>query len=278
MSEINKDLYVPQKAEIIEAKMVAELDKYFKIKLLDSPGLKHRPGQFVMISIFGVGEMAISLPSVPDDETNEFEVVIRNVGNVTQAIHNLKVGDIVGIRGPYGTQFSYEGYEGKDILFIAAGLGLVPLRSFIQQVVNDHDKFRKITILYGMKTSKEFLFKDELDKWNAVENVDVQLTVDKADEGWEHSEGLITTLIPLLEVDAENTLVAIVGPPVVYKFVILALDEKKVPHDNIVISLERRMKCGEGKCGNCQIQDIYVCKDGPVFNYGKIEYLKEAIF
>ena len=115
------------------------------------------------------------------------------------------------------------------------------------------------------------------DKWNEKENVDVQLTVDKAEEGWEHAEGLITTLIPPLDIDAENTLVAIVGPPVVYKFVILALDEKKVPHNNIVISLERRMKCGEGKCGNCQIQDIYVCKDGPVFNYGKIEYLKEAI-
>ncbi len=272
---VNKNLYTPEKAQIVETRQLTELEKYFRIKLLERESLGHKPGQFVMITARGVGEVPISVSSPPEPGC-EFELVIRKAGNVTQALHNLPEGSIVGIRGPFGTFFTAEGFEGKDILFIAGGIGIVPLRSFIKEVVKENDKYRKITILYGAKSPGEILFKDELEEWNKKKNVEVKLTVDKPDETWKGNVGVITTLIPPLEIDGENTLVAIVGPPVMYKFVLLSLADKKIPHKNIYVSLERRMKCGIGKCGNCQIQHLYVCQDGPVFCYEEIKTIKEA--
>jgi len=275
--EDNKNLYTPEKAKIIEIKQMTELEKFFRIKLLERNTLGHKPGQFIMITVYGVGEIPISISSPPDINSDEFELVVRKVGNVTQALHNLRENDIVGIRGPFGTNFCAENFKGKDLLFIAGGIGLVPLRSFIKQVLTEHNNYRKITILYGAKSPKEFLFTNELEEWNKIENVEVKITVDKPEDGWKGNVGVITTLIPPLEIDSENTLVAIVGPPVMYKFVILSLTSKNILHKNIYLSLERRMKCGVGKCGNCQIQHLYVCQDGPVFCYEELKHLKEAI-
>jgi len=274
---LNKNLYVPEKAEIVDVRQMTSLEKYFKIRLLERETLGHNPGQFVMVTVFGVGEAPISVSSLPDKKSNEFELVVRNVGNVTQALHNLKTGAMIGIRGPYGTYFSGERFKNRDLLFIAGGIGLVPLRSFIKKALSEHKEYRNIKILYGAKTPSEILFKDELEEWSKLDNVDVLITVDKAEDGWQGNVGLITTLIPPLDIDSENTLVTIVGPPVMYKFVILSLGGKKIPFKNIYVSLERRMKCGIGKCGNCQIQGIYVCQDGPVFCYDDIKHLKEAI-
>jgi len=275
--EINKNIYVPEKAQITEIKQMTTLEKLFRIKLLERETLGHKPGQFVMLTVYGVGEAPISVSSPPDDNSNEFELVVRKIGNVTQALHNLDKNAIIGIRGPYGTHFSAEGFENKDLLFIAGGIGLVPLRSFIKQVISEHNKYRKITILYGAKNPEELLFKDELEKWSEIDNVELKITVDKPDNKWKGNVGVITTLIPPLEIDSNNTLVTIVGPPVMYKFVLLSLASKNIPYSNIYLSLERKMKCGIGKCGNCQMQDIYVCQDGPVFCYEKIKHLKEAI-
>ncbi|MBN1898698.1 MAG: FAD/NAD(P)-binding protein [Spirochaetes bacterium] len=278
MSQKNdKDLYVPERARIVETKEMTDLEKYFRIKLLDREALGHAPGQFVMVTVYGVGEVPISVSSPPNGRSGEFELVVRKAGNVTQALHNLGTESLVGIRGPFGTNFTSKGFERKDILFIAGGIGLVPLRSFIKQVVNENKKYRKITILYGAKSPDELLFKEEMDQWGKKENVEVKITVDKGDPSWKGNVGVITTLIPPLEIDIQNTLVAVVGPPVMYKFVILSLASKKVANKNIYLSLERRMKCGVGKCGNCQIQGSYACQDGPVYCFADIEHLKEAL-
>jgi NAD(P)H-flavin reductase len=143
--------------------------------------------------------------------------------------------------------------------------------------VASHRDFRKITLLYGMKCPGELMFMDEISEWGDKDNVDVHLTCDQGNEEWKYKEGLITTLIPPLELDPANTYVAIVGPPVMYKFVLLSLESKNIPCENIYMSFERKMKCGIGKCGNCQIQNLYVCQDGPVFRYSDIQGLKEAL-
>lgn len=275
--EINKNLYVPEKAQIIETKQMTTLEKFFRIKLLERKTLGHRPGQFIMLTVYGVGEAPISVSSPPDVGSNEFELVVRKIGNVTQALHNLDKNAVIGIRGPYGTYFTADGFEGKDLLFIAGGIGLVPLRSFIKQVISEHNKYRKIIILYGARNPDELLFKDELEEWAEIDNVELKITVDTPNKNWEGNVGVITTLIPPLEIDSNNTLVTVVGPPVMYKFVLLSLYSKNIPDKNIYLSLERRMKCGIGKCGNCQIQDTYGCLDGPVFCYEKIKHLREAI-
>jgi len=274
---LNKNIFVPEKAQIVEIKQLTQLEKYFKIKLLERNSLNHKPGQFVMVTVYGVGEAPISVSSPPEPNSNEFELVVRKVGTVTYAMHNLKIGDIIGIRGPYGTYFSAEKFKSKDLLFIAGGIGIAPLRSFIKEVLKEANKYRKITILYGAKSPSYLLFLDEMKKWQKNKNVTISITVDEPDNNWNGNVGVITTLIPMVEIDSLNTLVTIVGPPVMYKFVLLALMSKKIPDENIYLSFERKMQCGIGKCGNCQIQNLYACIDGPVFCWANIKYLEEAL-
>jgi NAD(P)H-flavin reductase len=201
------------------------------------------------------------------------------VGNVTEAVHRLAPGDKVGIRGPFGKGFCMEELRGKDVLFVAAGLGLPPLKSLIDTLIHEKErkKFGRVIVLYGAKSPAEFLFNEERTSWENRKDIDYRVTVDRATKDWKGHVGVITTLIPDLSLDLEKTVAAICGPPVVYKFAILALRSKGVRDAQIYVSLERRMKCGVGKCGHCQINSIYVCQEGPVFNYGKIRDLKEAI-
>lgn len=274
--KLNKKIFVPEHAQIVEVKKLTEFEKYFKIKLLGRKSLNHKPGQFVMVTAYGAGEIPISVSSPPEPDSPEFELVIRRVGSVTNAIHNLKEGDIIGIRGPFGTYFDASKFKGKDLLFIAGGIGIVPLRSFIKQVIKEHKLYRKIIILYGSKTPYDILFKEELEEWDSLKNVVVELTVDKPTKSWKGNVGVITTLIPPLKLNPDDTFVTIVGPPVMYKFVLLSLFSKNIPEENIYLSLEAKMKCGIGKCGNCQMQDIYICQDGPVFCYADIKHLREV--
>ena len=272
--------YVPKLATIIKKVPLTSMETLFEIKLDDGSELNHKPGQFVEVSVFGIGEAPISLSSSPTKKQT-FEVCVRKLGNVTTKLHRLGVGDKVGIRGPFGNGFDVDSLEGKDLLFIAGGLGIAPLRSLINYVLDNGNRedFGRVYLLYGCKEPKELLFGDELPLIASKENVEFKPTVNWCPENevWSGNIGVITTLIPQVSFDPEKTIAILCGPPVMYKFVIADLKKRNVPDDHIIMSLERRMKCGVGKCGHCQINQIYVCKDGPVFNYSKIKGVPEAL-
>ena len=234
--------------------------------------------QFVEISVFGVGEAPISVSS-PPTKRGTFELCVRKVGNVTGKLHTLNVGDMVGVRGPFGTGFDADFLKGKDLLFIAGGLGIAPLRSLFNYVLDNRRDFGRVILLYGCKEPRELLFTDEMFALVNRDDVEFLPTVDSCPENeeWSDNIGVITTLIPQVDFDPEKTWAVVCGPPIMYKFVIADLKKRKVPDDHMLLSLERRMKCGVGKCGHCQINQIYVCKDGPVFNYSKIKGVPEAL-
>lgn len=269
-------LYVPTLAEIVTARRLTELEKFFELRFLEPRPFEFQPGQFVEVSIFGIGQAPVTLTSSPLKKEG-FEICVRMVGSLTTALHRLEEGSTVGIRGPFGKGFPLEALRGKDLLFIAGGIGVVPLRSLIHYVLARRKDFGNVNILYGVKTPLEFLFKEELEEWAQREDIHVALTVDRPDDQWKGRVGVITRLIPPLDVRPQDTYVLAVGPPVMYKYVLMELMQKKIPEPQILMSLERRMRCGVGKCGHCQINNVYVCQEGPVFSYQFLKRLPEAI-
>jgi NAD(P)H-flavin reductase/CheY-like chemotaxis protein/formate hydrogenlyase subunit 6/NADH:ubiquinone oxidoreductase subunit I len=270
------ELYLPRPAELVKVDTLTSAEKVFEFSLKDSKALGHRPGQFVEISVMGVGEAPISITSSPTRGDN-FQLAIRKAGDVTTALHNLEKGAVVGIRGPFGNGFPLEELEGKDILFIAGGIGLFPLRSLVQYVLDRREHFARAMMLFGARSPSERLFIDELALWDGSPGFEFYETVDKGDESWQGNVGVITTLIPKVQIDPRKTMAVVVGPPIMYRFVIVELKKKDIPDENIILSLERRMKCGVGKCGHCQINGVYVCQEGPVFTLAQLRNLREAV-
>jgi NAD(P)H-flavin reductase/NAD-dependent dihydropyrimidine dehydrogenase PreA subunit len=270
--------YVPKLATIVKKTPMTSKETLFEIKLDDGSLLNQVPGQFVQVSVFGVGEAPISVSSSPTQK-GTFQLCVRKIGSVTSGLHMLNVSDKIGIRGPFGHGFDTEFLKGKDLLFVAAGLGIAPLRSLLNYVLDNRADYGRVIVLYGCKEPRELLFGDEMVALEKRDDVEYKPTVDWCPENelWTGNIGVITTLIPQINFDPENTYAVVVGPPIVYKFVISDLKKRNVPDDHIILSLERRMKCGVGKCGHCQINQIYVCKDGPVFNYAKIKGVPEAL-
>ncbi len=269
--------YMPRWATIKRIRQETALEKLFEIELSDRTPLGHKPGQFVEISLLGIGEAPISISSSPN-KTPGFDLVVRNVGNITRQLHQLKAGDKIGIRGPYGNGFNLDAFRGRDVLFVAGGIGLVPLRSLIHNVLEERLSFGRVIIMFGTKSPEDLLFKDELAEWTNRRDIDFHITVDRAPHNaWSGHIGVITTLFPKIELDPKKTTVAICGPPVMYKYVLLELLSRGIPQQHIYLSLERRMKCGLGKCGHCQINNVYVCQKGPVFCYTDVLKLEEAI-
>lgn len=268
--------YVIKAGKILQARPLTELEKYFEIELPGREDLGHEPGQFVMISVPGVGEVPISVSSSPSKK-GAFELVIRRAGMVTAALHQLGAGDVVGIRGPYGRGFPTKMLQGSHLLMVGGGCGNIPLRSLITYVLDHRDRFGKIDILVGYKSPEMILFKEEFEAWSKKTGVFMDITVDRGAPGWQGKVGLITKLISPLQVDPQKTYAVVVGPPIMYKFVIQELLKKEIPDDQIIISMERHMKCGVGKCGHCQIAQYYCCQDGPVFTFKEIRRFYEAI-
>jgi len=271
-------IYSPRVATIVKTKKMTESEKFFELKLDDGKPLGHTPGQFAQFSLLGIGEAPISISSSPTKEDNStFEICVRNVGVMTNTMHGLDVGEKIGVRGPFGEGFPVDELKGNDLLFVAGGLGIVPLRSLINFVIDRRRDFGKVTILLGCKAPKERLFNDEITKWEKMTDIGYACTVDKADPEWKGNVGVITSLIPGADIDVNRTYAVVVGPPIMYRFVIAELLKKKLADNQIILSLERRMKCGLGKCGHCQINNKYVCKDGPTFKYSEIKGLEEAL-
>jgi len=276
----NEQVYVPEKATITKLERFTATEKFFRLELASGRSLGHDPGQFVQVSVLGIGEAPISVSSPPSAD-NAFEMCIRAVGDVTQKLHSMNAGDSIFIRGPFGHGFDaaiMDRLQGKHLLFIGGGIGYVPLRSLINKVVKTPNEYAKISILFGCKNPAERLYVNELvDLAQMGGNVEFLETVDRSDNGWQGNVGVITTLIPKVEFDPQNTIAVIVGPPIMYKFVLINLMDRKIPKENIYMSLERRMKCGVGKCGHCQMEGIYVCQEGPVFNYAEVTSNKEVL-
>jgi len=236
-----------------------------------------RPGQFVQVSLFGVGEFPTSLPPSPTEAETFFTV--RQVGSCTSALHQLKAGDKFAVRGPYGNGFPMEEYYGKNLVIVAGGIGLIPLRSVIVYALAHRDQYQRIQIFHGAKTPQELMYLPKLMEWQQTPGVECHLTVDRAASGWTGNVGVVGSLFkkPGVDVPVENTIAFVCGPPIMFRFVIKDLLGMGFAEHNIVSTLERYMKCGVGKCGHCCIGVAYVCVDGPVFTYEQIKKLGEDI-
>ncbi|MBI3309438.1 MAG: FAD/NAD(P)-binding protein [Candidatus Melainabacteria bacterium] len=228
-----------------------------------------KPGQFNMIYVFGVGEVPISISSSPK-EVSYITHTTRSVGVVTNAINALHAGDIVGIRGPFGSNWPLEKAIGKDVIVVAGGIGLAPLRPVIYHLLSNRDKYKKVTILYGTRTPLDILYKNELEKWKSM---DIYITVDRTDDKWNGNIGVVTTLIPQVAFDPKNTVAMLCGPEIMMRFTIQALQSKGISDKDIYISMERNMKCAIGFCGHCQFGPAFICKDGPVFCFEQVKSL-----
>lgn len=271
------ELYIPKPARILRVQKLTEYENLFEVEFCDGRSLDHAPGQFVQVSVLGIGECPISICSSPT-RPGTFEMCIRRVGSVTNHIHRFGEGDIIGIRGPLGHGFDVDELHGKDILIIAGGLGLAPVRSLIQYILDERPRFGAFYILYGAREPKELLFRNDLTIWRERHDVNLHITVDRPDEQWRGKTGVVTTLFKELpSLNPNETAAIVVGPPVMFKFVVLEVLSRRIPQSNVYCSLERRMKCGIGKCGHCQANNVYACIDGPVFKYGQLKAMREAV-
>ena len=270
--------YAPRPATLVRKEQLSNYVTLFEFSQDNGRPLAHKPGQFIQVSCYGVGEAPFSISSRPKAGTNTFEIAVRRIGSVTTALHDMEIGAKVGIRGPFGTSFPVQELVGKDTLFVAGGLGYIPLRSLLRYQLKHRDEFGRIIVLVGTRSPVERIFTHELDELAARDDIEVLETVDQGDASWDGNVGVITTLLPKVSLDVENTYVAMVGPPIMYKFVIGAcVSDQCISPERIYVSLERKMKCGLGKCGHCQINGINACIDGPVFRFTDIEQLKEAL-
>ncbi|MFC1869906.1 FAD/NAD(P)-binding protein [Chloroflexota bacterium] len=227
-------------------------------------------GQFGEYSVFGMGEAPFCISSSPT-RRDHFEVALQRVGKVTNALHRLGVGAEIGFRGPYGNSFPLDFLQGKNLVFVSGGIGLAPLRSLIWNVIDNRDKYGKIDIIYGARTPTDLCFKYDLDAWSADKTVNMVTTVDRGDEQWKGKVGLVPVVLGEAAPSAKNAVAVVCGPPIMIRFTFPALEKLGFTPEQMLTTLEKRMKCGIGKCGRCNIGNLYVCRDGPVFSFAEIK-------
>jgi len=271
--EMNENIYLPRMATIQSMRPETIDVTTFRVTIDGSGGtgkFEYKSGQFAEVSVLGVGEAPIAITSSPT-RPGTIEFGIRRVGELTNALHELQPMDEIGIRGPFGNFFPLEEMEGQNLLIIGGGIGLSPLRSVILNVFDNRAKYGKIDIIYGARSPQDLVFTSEYEEWQAVANTRLHLTVDRGDEEWKGNVGLVPTFLREINPSPENTTSITCGPPIMIKFVIEALNELGFSSEHIITTLERRMKCGVGKCGRCNIGSKYVCLDGPVFTLKQLE-------
>jgi len=272
-----RDLLVPCVATILAERDETRDTKTFSLRFRDEAehsAFHFRPGQFLELSVFGVGEAPFCLASSPT-RPETLEVTVRRCGQVTDALHTLGAGDEVGLRGPCGNGFDLEAAEGRDLLFVAGGIGIPPLRGLIWNVLDRRESFGRVTILYGARTPGDMVYKDELVWWGEMEGVELRTTVDHGEPGWSGNVGMVPVLFDLVELRPERTTAFVCGPPIMIKFVVQDLLMRGFPGDRVVSTLERMMQCGVGKCNHCCVGHRYLCLDGPVFTYSDIKEMWE---
>lgn len=273
--------FTPELARIVRSYLLTEDVKFFQVRFVDMEralSFQYKPGEFAMLSALGAGEAPFCLSSSPS-RPGLLEFCIRKMGAVTKALFRLPENALIGLRGPYGNGFPVEEMSGKDVLIVMGGMGVAPLRSVLLYCLDNRDQFGRVTLLYGAKKPAEMIFREEFLSLKTRDDLECHLTVDADDTGrWPERTGVVTTLFPhVKKIEPENTYALVCGPPVMYKFVIKELIRLNIPKSQILMTLERRMKCGVGKCGHCAIDYIYTCLDGPVFTYWDVLHMKELI-
>ncbi len=229
-------------------------------------------GQFNMLYVFGVGEVPISISGDPA-KPEKLVHTTRAVGAVTKAMRKLKVGDVMGVRGPFGSAWPLEQARGKDVVIAAGGIGLAPLRSTMYRLIAERDQYGKIVLLYGARTPADILYRRELERWRAQLDLEVYVTVDNATDAWHGSVGVVTKLVARASFDPQKMVAMICGPEIMMRFTVAELEKRGVAAEQMYISMERNMKCAVGFCGHCQYGPHFICKDGPVFQYRHIQGL-----
>jgi len=271
------ELFLPSVATILNQKDETPDTRTYRLQFRDPQEQERftfQPGQFLELSVFGVGEAPFCLASSPTRK-GSLEVTVRRTGQLTNALHALGPRDEVGLRGPCGNGFDVEAATGHDLLFIAGGIGLPPLRGLIWNILDERDRFGHVTILYGARTPTDMVYKDELKLWDERGDVEFLATVDRTEPGWGGNVGMVPVLLNKVELRPASTLTYVCGPPIMIKFVIQDLLMRGFAEDRIMSTLERTMQCGVGKCNHCCIGHLYVCRDGPVFSYRQIRELVE---
>ncbi|MEM0089413.1 MAG: FAD/NAD(P)-binding protein [Archaeoglobaceae archaeon] len=269
--------YVPYKAQIVEVKDEVKgvrPIKTFRIKLVDRERFDYKSGQGCLVSVFGRGESWFTIANSPTRPDLEFSVL--KTGKVTAKLHEMKAGDIVGIRGPLGRAFPLDEWKGMNIVTIGGGIGQTPLRAIYQYVIDNEKDYGDLTIIYGARTSRDLVYKDELFKL-IEEGYNVQLSIDNPEKDWKYFVGFVPDNVKRIKPDPKNTIAITCGPPIMIKITLNVLKELGFKEEQIYTTLERRMKCGLGKCGKCRIESYYVCKDGPVFNYAELSAMLEKV-
>ncbi len=265
-----KNIYMPFRASVKEVIDTRGDIKLFKI--IPERKVGYSPGQFFMVSKWGAGEIPISVAST-EGLQKHIELVIKKVGTVTRALHTVRAGDTIWLRGPYGNGFSTAVAKKKDVVFIAGGIGIVPLRSLINLILMHKKQYKKIFLLYGAKNPSEILFEQDINAWEK-KRMEVVLTVDEKDKKWKGRAGPVTEHLDRIKTDFKKACAYVCGPEIMIENTIMALSVRGMPDKSIVTSLEARMKCGIGKCGQCYRGTEYICTNGPVYTYDEIKKRK----
>ncbi len=262
------NIYIPQQTKVLE--VIKETPTINTLVLQPPQPIPFRAGQFMQLTIPGIGEAPFT-PSSSPFKTETMEITILRAGRVTEAVHRLKAGDTIGLRGPFGKGYPIDNFAGKEILVVGGGVGLAPLRSLLYSLFHHLDKYKRVAIRYGARNPVELSFRRQYEEWAAQSKVDVELTVDSGNGDWNGRVGLVTELLDRTGIDLENAYAVSCGPEIMLKFVTLKLLSVGFKPEQIYLSMNRNMSCGMGICGRCNIGPYYLCKDGPDMNYAKIQ-------
>lgn len=285
MSATSQNPYIPRLTTIRKITVENDAQDIRTFELVfaspkDAAAFTFECGQFAMVSVTGVGESPFGIASSPrEDDHLRFTVKRYATGLLTTALHSMQEGDVVGVRGPYGNSYPLKQMEGKDVVIVAGGFAFTTLRATIRFMLHESNRkrFGKITVVYGARSPGELIYKPELKEWEDSNEIDMNVTVDKGDAGWTGREGFVPTVLQQVAPSSTNAMVLVCGPPIMLKFTMPPLLDLGFDPENIITSLERRMSCGIGKCGRCNVGSKYVCKDGPVFSFKEAQNLPEAI-
>lgn len=276
---MEQNIYLPYRMKIAKITEEAPLVKTFRLEFTDpEEGEKFtfKTGQFAEYSVFGEGESTFCIAS-PHTRKGYVECTFRQVGRVTSALADMEEGNIIGFRGPYGNTFPIDEWKGKNLVFIAGGIALPPMRSVIWSCLDNRENYKDITIFYGAKTVNDLVYKHELKEWEERPDVNLYTTVDPGGEtpDWKGEVGFVPTIVDKFAPAPENTVAVVCGPPIMIKNTFPVLKKSGFSDENIYTTLENRMKCGFGKCGRCNVGKTYVCKDGPVFTVAELNELPD---
>ena len=271
--------YIPEIATIVETVQETPTIKTFRVKFNNPERMKafrYEPGQVGQLSVFGVGEATFVINS-PPTRMEYLQFSVMAAGEVTSRLHSLQAGDQVGVRAPLGNAFPYEAMLGKNVVFVGGGIGMAPLRTLLLFMLDNRKDYGDISLLYGARSPEDMAFRYDLPDWTTRKDMKTVLTIDRESPGWEHTVGLIPNVLLDMNPSPENTVAVTCGPPIMIRFTLQALKKLGFPDESIYTTLEKRMKCGVGICGRCNIGTKYVCVDGPVFTYAELKQLPNEL-